>query len=92
MCAFIEEHREEHGVEPICRTLQIAPSTYYAYRTRPASDRSIRDSELTQDIKAVHEENYGVYDLTRATLAVFGDLGPWIVGFPGFLLCFLRTN
>ncbi|MBG6219027.1 transposase InsO family protein [Arthrobacter sp. CAN_A6] len=65
MCAFIEEHREEHGVEPICRTLQIVPSTYYAHRTRPASDRSIRDSELTQDIRAVHEENYGVYGVRK---------------------------
>ena len=34
MSAFIDEHRGEHGVEPICRVLQIAPSTYYAVKAR----------------------------------------------------------
>ena len=34
MCAFIDAHRDEHGVEQICRILQIAPSSYYAHRTR----------------------------------------------------------
>ena len=29
MIAFIDDHREAHGVEPICKVLQIAPSTYY---------------------------------------------------------------
>jgi putative transposase len=61
MCAFIEEHRYEHGVEPICRELQVAPSTYYAHRSRPASARSVRDGELTARIRTIHEENYGVY-------------------------------
>ncbi len=61
MCAFIDEHRDEHGVEPICRGLQIAPSTYYARRSRPASERSIRDARLTGLIHQVHSENYGVY-------------------------------
>lgn len=61
MCAFIEEHRDEHGVEPICRELQVAPSTYYAHRSRPASARSIRDQELGRRIEQIHAENYGVY-------------------------------
>ncbi|WP_084784611.1 IS3 family transposase [Arthrobacter sp. Hiyo1] len=61
ICAFIEEHRDEHGVEPICRELQVAPSTYYAHRTRPASARSLQDAELTEAIRRIHEENYGVY-------------------------------
>lgn len=61
MCDFIEERRQEHGVEPICRELQIAPSTYYARRSRPPSDRAVRDVELTEQIRRVHEENYSVY-------------------------------
>ncbi|MGT2464172.1 IS3 family transposase [Sinomonas atrocyanea] len=61
MCAFIEEHRGEHGVDPICRALQIAPSTYYAHRTREPSARSVRDAALTGQIRQVHQDNYGVY-------------------------------
>ena len=61
MCAFIDAHRDEHGVEPICRILQIAPSSYYAHRTREPSARQQRDEQLTQEITQVHEENYGVY-------------------------------
>jgi putative transposase len=34
---FIDEHRPHFGVEPICRTLAIAPSSYYAARSRPPS-------------------------------------------------------
>ena len=47
------------GVEPICRVLSehgvhIAPSTYYAHRSRPASARSLRDAELLVEIRRVH--------------------------------------
>ena len=34
MVAFIDEHRDEYGVEPICSMLPIAPSTYYEHRAR----------------------------------------------------------
>ena len=34
MVNFIEENREEFGVEPICRELPIAPATYYEHRRR----------------------------------------------------------
>ena len=45
---FIDQHKHGFGVEPICRTLtaagtQIAPSTYYAFKTRPPSKRALRD-------------------------------------------------
>ncbi|RFU19659.1 IS3 family transposase [Geodermatophilus marinus] len=55
-----------HGVEPICRVLteagvKIAPSTYYAHRTRPPSARSLTDAATTAAIEQVHEENFGVY-------------------------------
>ena len=36
MIAFVEEHRDIHGVEPICRVLPIAPSTYHAHAARRA--------------------------------------------------------
>jgi transposase InsO family protein len=54
------------GVEPICTVLrdagvQIAPSTYYAAKTRPPSTRAVRDAELTEEITHVHTENLGVY-------------------------------
>jgi putative transposase len=58
---FIDGHRERWGVEPICRTLQVAPSTYYAARSRPPSARCRRDEELKPQIERVHVGNYGVY-------------------------------
>ncbi|WP_246081228.1 IS3 family transposase [Modestobacter altitudinis] len=59
--AFIDAHREEHGVEPICAQLQVAPSTYYAHRIRPPSARSVTDAATTAVIEQVHADNYGVY-------------------------------
>jgi putative transposase len=58
---FIDAHREEHGVEPICEQLQTAPNTYYAHRTRPPSARSVTDAATTTEIERVHADNYGVY-------------------------------
>jgi putative transposase len=45
--------------------LQVAPSTYYARKSRPASARSVRDNELKPLIAAVHESNYGVYGVRK---------------------------
>jgi putative transposase len=58
------------GVEPICTTLTsagvpIAPSTFYAARTRPPSARAVRDEELRPVIARVHQENYGVYGIRK---------------------------
>ena len=61
MTTFIDEHRVTHGVEPICQTLEIAPSSYYAARSRPPSARSLRDAELNADIGRIHRGNYAVY-------------------------------
>lgn len=63
---FIDRHKHELGAWPICRTLtaagtQIAPSTYYAFKTRPPSKRAIRDEELLVQIRRVHAKNFGVY-------------------------------
>ena len=65
MIAFIDAHREVHGVEPICRVLPIAPSTYHEQAARGrdpdrAPARQQRDVVLCQDIRRVFEENFGV--------------------------------
>jgi len=58
---FIDSNRRRWGVEPICRVLQVAPSTYYAARSRPPSTRAKRDEELAGEIRRVFAENYSVY-------------------------------
>ncbi len=55
---FIDDHRDRFGVEPICRVLtehgvQIAPSGYYAFKTRPVSARAVGDDELVVEIERV---------------------------------------
>jgi putative transposase len=70
MIAFVEEHRDVHGVEPICRLLPIAPSTYYEHvdrRRDPAklSARAKRDAELRDEIQRVWEENFRVYGVRK---------------------------
>ncbi len=61
MTRYIEVHRSRFGVEPICRVLQVAPSTYYAARARPASRRRVHDDALKVKIKETHKEHFGVY-------------------------------
>jgi len=63
--SFINRHREQFGVEPICETLQVAPSTYYAAVARPRSARRLRDEELKVEITRVHRENFGVYGIEK---------------------------
>ena len=58
---FINTFRDRWGVEPICDTLQVAPSTYYAALSRPASARQVRDRELKVEIARAHKENFDVY-------------------------------
>jgi putative transposase len=77
---YIEEHRDAFGVEPICTVLSsadvtIAPSTYYAARTRPPSARAVRDEEVTAEISKVHEENYGVYGVRKVHAQLGRDGG-----------------
>jgi putative transposase len=58
---FVDEHRTRFGVEPICTTLQVAPSTYYVAKHRPPSARALRDAALKPELSRVHEDNFGVY-------------------------------
>lgn len=70
MIAFIDDHRLQYGVEPICRVLPIAPSTYHAHaalRHAPerAPPRARRDGLLRGEIRRVHAENFGVYEVRK---------------------------
>lgn len=61
MIAFIDDHREAYGVEPICKVLPIAPSTYHAHVARriDAGRRSVRarrDAELKVEVRRVFAE------------------------------------
>jgi putative transposase len=58
---YIDQFRDRFGVEPICRTLAVAPSSYYAARSRPPSARTTADAELCLDIARVHRDQFGVY-------------------------------
>jgi putative transposase len=62
---FIGAHRERWGVKPICRVLQVAPSTYYAAISRPRSARRQRDEQLKLEIGRVHRDNFGVYGIEK---------------------------
>ncbi len=61
MIRYIDTNRERFGVEPICTALQVAPSTYYAAKSRPPCARRLRDEELKREITRVWRENFGVY-------------------------------
>ena len=59
MIAFIDGHKDRFGVEPICRVLPIAPSTYHDVHRRPAPARAVRDGKLRAEIARVHAEPSG---------------------------------
>lgn len=66
MIAFIDEQKAEYGVEPICKQLPIAASTYYDHKDRQTdpdkeSNRAIRDRHLKPEIQRVWDENLQAY-------------------------------
>jgi putative transposase len=70
MIAFIDDYRGAHGVEPICKVLPIAPSTYHDYvakRVDPSrlSARAKRDEALKVEVRRVFEENFRVYGVRK---------------------------
>ncbi|WP_235025607.1 IS3 family transposase, partial [Caballeronia terrestris] len=78
MIAFIDEHRDVYGVEPICRLLPIAPSTYYWHAGRRSDPeqwptRVRRDAELKALIRAVWDENFGVYGVRKVWRQLLRD-------------------
>ena len=70
MIAFIDDHRDAYGAEPICRVLPNAPSTYHervAQRQDPTrlSARAQRDVALKPEIARVFAENFAVYGVRK---------------------------
>jgi transposase InsO family protein len=73
MVGFIDDYRDEYGVEPICSVLPIAPSTYHEQKARQADPsrlpaRARRDAALREEIERVWKENksvYGAYKVWR---------------------------
>ncbi|WP_299451300.1 IS3 family transposase, partial [uncultured Serinicoccus sp.] len=70
LISYIDEHKDQFGVEPICTVLteagaKIAPSTYYAAKTRPPSSRALADAALDERIRATDEANYEVFGVMK---------------------------
>jgi putative transposase len=70
MKAFIDQHRDAYGVEPICRVLAIAPSTYREHAARKADPsrapaREQRDAVLREEIRRVWNANFQVYGVRK---------------------------
>ena len=66
MTAFVDDHREDYGVEPICAELPIAPSTYYEQKARQADPSRIparvrRDAVLCKQIERVWDKSRKLY-------------------------------
>lgn len=73
MVSFIDEHRAEYGVEPICAQLPIAPSVYYEHKARQAQParipaRARRDAKLSEEIGRVYAANFHVYGARKVWL------------------------
>ena len=76
--AFIDANKDEFGVEPICRELQVAPSTYYSAKSRPLSARAVRDAVMLPILVALWKANYSVYGahkLWKAARRAGHDIG-----------------
>src|SRR6185503_14653554 len=68
---FIEEHLSpQFPVEVCCEVLEVGRSGYYAWRDRPASATARRRGELAEKVKAVHQQNRGVYGSPRVFQAL----------------------
>jgi transposase InsO family protein len=70
MISFIDAYRDDHGVEPICKVLPIAPSTYHAHARRRANPETAparvkRDAQVMDEIRRVFDENFQVYGVRK---------------------------
>jgi putative transposase len=78
MIDYIDAHKDVYGVEPICAQLPIAPSTYYAAKTRPLSARAQRDAVMMPILLTLWTANrkvYGADKLWRAARRAGHDIG-----------------
>ncbi len=65
MSRYVDEHRGRFGVEPICRTLGVSVSAYYARRSGRRSARAVEDERLLGRIRELHASNYYAYGYRR---------------------------
>jgi putative transposase len=73
MITYIDAQRSAYGVEPICRTLGVAPSNYYAAKSRPRSARARADAVLAGEVTRVHAEHHGLYGVRKTWRALLRD-------------------
>jgi hypothetical protein len=76
--AFIDAHAKELGIEPICRELRVAPSSYHTHAARLAdpdkrSARARRDDEIREQIKRVHDASFGLYGTRKVWYQLHRD-------------------
>jgi putative transposase len=71
--AFIDMHRDQLGVEPICQTLDVSASAYYQRATGERSARALADERLTGRIRDVHDKNYECYGYRRVHAQLVRD-------------------
>ena len=62
---FIQDHRDEFPVTRMCQVMNVSPSGYYVWRTRPVSAREMANQELVDKIKVVHDESHETYGSPR---------------------------
>jgi transposase InsO family protein len=68
--AYVHEHRERFGVEPICRTLGVSASAFYHRQTGQRSARRLEDERLLGVIRDTHKKNYEAYGYRRTWKAL----------------------
>lgn len=84
MIRYVDQYRTRFGVEAICRTLAatecgfITSRGYRAAKTRPPSQRTVRDEQLLAEIARIHGANYSVYGVRKMHAAM--RRAGWVVG------------
>jgi len=64
---FIEARRVDYPVSVMCAVLDISPAGYYAWRSRPESQRSVVNRGLLSEVRRVHRDNRGRYGSPGST-------------------------
>lgn len=73
MFRFVERERANYPVATMCRVLGVSTSGYYAWRSRPASARSLADAVLTETITHIHRGSRGTYGAPRVRAELRDD-------------------
>lgn len=68
--AYIKDHRDEFDVHVMCAVFGVTPAGFYAWCSRPDSPRTLRQRQLAEEIRAVHQQTRGVYGSIKITNAL----------------------